>query len=219
MDPETVIQSWSYLGILVFLILTGCGLPIPEEVIIIAAGVMSKGTLNPWMALACCLIGAVTGDVVMYALGRKFGRRILQRRGYLHSLLSAEREQEIEDKFRRHGMKVLFAARFLAGIRSPIYITAGILKVPFRRFLIADTLCALIVIPLFFGVAYIFSEHIHLLWQWLRRAELAAAITLVLGAVAAWIIVRYVRKRRAAEQAALAAPKPRNDAEMEKSVA
>lgn len=220
MDPSTVIQSWSYLGIIVFLILTGCGLPIPEEVPIIAAGVLSHGSLNPWMSLASCLIGAILGDMIMYGLGRKFGRGLLQRRGYLHSLLSAEREREIEEKFRRHGMTVLFAARFLVGIRSPIYITAGILKVPFRRFVIADTLCAVVVIPLFFGVSYLFADHINTLWQWLRRAEMAATVAIVIGAIAALFVVRYVRKRRAAErEAEERAARTARSSEMEKSVA
>ncbi len=201
MDPSSVISKWSYFGIIAFLVLTGCGLPIPEEVPIIAAGVLSRGTLNPWLALASCFIGAVLGDIVMYGIGRKFGRKLLESRGWLSNLLSAEREREIEDHFRRHGMKVLFTARFLVGLRSPIYLTAGILKVPFRRFVIADMLCAAFVIPLFFGISYMFSDHIQTLWQWLQRAEMAVTATIIVGALAALLIVRYVRRRRAAERA------------------
>jgi membrane protein DedA with SNARE-associated domain len=221
MDPETLIQSWSYVGIIAFLVLTGCGLPIPEEVPIIAAGILSsRGTLNPWLALASCLVGAIVGDIVMYGFGRKFGRSLLQRRGYLHSLLSAEREQEIEEKFRKHGMKVLFAARFLAGIRSPIYITAGILKVPFRRFVIADTFCALIVIPLFFGAAYYFSTQFETIWRWVKRGEIAATVIAVIGSLIAYCVYCYMRKRKAAEHATDEEGKSaRSSSEMEKSVA
>jgi membrane protein DedA with SNARE-associated domain len=219
MDPSSVIQSWSYFGIIAFLVLTGCGLPIPEEVPIIAAGVLSKQTLNPWLALASCFIGAVLGDMVMYGIGRKFGRRLLANHGYFSSLLSPEREREIEDHFSRHGMKVLFTARFLVGIRSPIYITAGILKVPFKRFVIADMFCAAMVIPLFFGVSYLFSDHVQALWNWLRTAELAVTVTIVVGAIAAYFIVRYVRKRRAARVAHEASAGHSLHKEAEKSVA
>lgn len=219
MDPSSVIQSWSYFGIIAFLVLTGCGLPIPEEVPIIAAGVLSKQTLNPWLALASCFIGAVLGDMVMYGIGRKFGRRLLANHGYFSSLLSPEREREIEDHFSRHGMKVLFTARFLVGIRSPIYITAGILKVPFKRFVIADMFCAAMVIPLFFGVSYLFSDHVQALWNWLRTAELAVTVTIVVGAIAAYFIVRYVRKRRAARVADEASAGHSLHKEAEKSVA
>ena len=64
----------SYLGIIVVLILTGSGLPIPEEVPIIAAGIASAvGTLNPWGAFISCLVGALFGDSVIYAIGYHFG--------------------------------------------------------------------------------------------------------------------------------------------------
>jgi len=116
-------------------------------------------------------------------------------------------------------MKVLFTARFLVGIRSPIYITAGILKVPFKRFVIADMFCAAMVIPLFFGVSYLFSDHVQALWNWLRTAELAVTVTIVVGAIAAYFIVRYVRKRRAALVAHEASAGHSLHKEAEKSVA
>lgn len=197
MDPSTFIKSWSYLGIVGFLILTGCGLPIPEEVPIIAAGLMSRSTLNPWLSLASCFVGAIVGDMVMYGIGRKFGRRMLQRGGYFAGILSSEREQEIEAHFRRHGLKVLFVARFLAGVRSPIYLTAGILNVPFRRFVLADAFCASIVIPIFFGLAYLFSEQINGIWLALRQAEMAATAAIACAAVVGWVLYRRLHRRRA----------------------
>src|SRR5690606_8180899 len=60
----------------------------------------------------------------------------------------------------RHGAKVLFVARFLVGLRGPIYITAGILKMPFRKFLLADMVCATVVVTLFFGISLVFGEQI-----------------------------------------------------------
>ena len=53
----------SYLGFVIFLTLTGIGLPIPEEVAIVAAGVASKaGALAWYKALAACLVGALLGE-------------------------------------------------------------------------------------------------------------------------------------------------------------
>ena len=63
--------NWSYLGIIVILILTGAGLPLPEEVPVIAAGVLSShGTMDPWLAFFSCVIGALGGrysDVLAWA--------------------------------------------------------------------------------------------------------------------------------------------------------
>ena len=125
----------SYLGIIVVLILTGSGLPIPEEIPIVAAGIASSvGTLNPWGAFVCCLIGALAGDSVIYVIGYHFGHSLVTRHPRFAHLLHAEREAKIEEMIRRHGLKVFFLSRFMVGIRAPVYLTAGILRMSFRRF-------------------------------------------------------------------------------------
>src|SRR3954470_4097573 len=106
----------SYLGIVVVLVLTGSGLPIPEEVVVIPAGAAaSYGQLNPWLALASCVAGALLGDAVMYGIGYRFGQSVLREHPWWARFLKPEREQQIEGLIRRHGLKVFFAARFLVG--------------------------------------------------------------------------------------------------------
>ncbi|MCE9606917.1 MAG: DedA family protein [Planctomycetia bacterium] len=223
MDTAAFIATWGYIGIIAFLVLTGCGLPIPEEVPIVAAGWLSAphvAKLNPWIALGSCFIGAIFGDIVMYGIGRKFGRKLLQRRAFFASYLSAEKERHIEEMFHKHGLKVLFVSRFLVGIRSPIYITAGILKVPFRRFVIADMFCAGVMISTFFSLAYFFSDSV---LKYITDAEKAVTITVVLAGIGVLIGYRYYRKRHAAAHSKLVPsvncePEP-NDEKVEKSVA
>ena len=119
MLPELQIDHISYLGIIVVLILTGCGLPIPEEVPIIAAGIASSvGSLNPWWAFLACLVGALLGDSVLYAIGYHFGHSLIIRHPRFAHLLHAEHEARIEEMIRRHGLKVFFGARFMVGIRA-----------------------------------------------------------------------------------------------------
>jgi membrane protein DedA with SNARE-associated domain len=223
MDPATIIATWGYIGIIVFLILTGCGLPIPEEVPIVAAGWLSapeEAKLDPWMAIGSCFIGAILGDIVMYGIGRKFGRKLLQRRAFFANFLTPEKERHIEEMFHKHGMKVLFVSRFLVGIRSPIYITAGILKVPFRRFVLVDMFCAAVMISAFFSLAYFFSNTVV---KYINDAERAFTVAVVLAGIGVLIGYRYYRKRHAAALAAEAAREPAavdSDGEkVEKSVA
>jgi membrane protein DedA with SNARE-associated domain len=153
--------SYGYIGIVVFLILTGCGLPLPEEVAIIGAGVTAgAGKLDPWLALASCLIGAVAGDSAMYWIGRTFGEGILARHSRWTRIFSPEREKLIEKLLQHHGVKVLFVTRFLVGLRSPVYFAAGVLRASYPRFLIADTCCALLVTSGFFGITYFFGAKV-----------------------------------------------------------
>ena len=160
------IERGSYLGIILFLTLTGVGLPIPEEVPIVAAGVASKAAALKWYyALPACMVGALLGDSLMYAIGRFFGARVLKEHPWWSGFLTAERERTIENLMQKHGLKAFFVARFLVGLRSPFYLTAGILRVKYRWFLFADFVCASVVIGGFFGLAYLFGDRITSLIQ------------------------------------------------------
>jgi len=191
---EIFITHGSYFGIALFMILTGCGLPIPEEVPILAAGVFSsQGKLDPWFAFAACLSGALIGDSIMYAIGHHFGHNLLKDHRWFAKFLSADREEKFEFLIRKHGLKVLFLARFMVGVRSPVYLSAGVLRVGFVRFLLMDMICATAVVGLFFGVSYAYGERIV---NMIRDAEvwLTVLVVLVVAAVCGFYYYRG-RKR------------------------
>jgi membrane protein DedA with SNARE-associated domain len=189
------LQTHGYVAITLVLILTGSGLPIPEEVPIIAAGVLAaEGVLQyPWLALGCCLFGAIVGDAIMYWIGYHFGRGVLREHRWWARFVTPRRECKVEQMFERHGLKVFFVARFLVGLRSPVYLTAGILRVSFRRFVAIDLICASAVVGTFFGLSYVFGEHIAKL---VRQAELwmTVAAVLVVAAIALYLWRRYRRR-------------------------
>jgi membrane protein DedA with SNARE-associated domain len=190
------IERGSYLGIILFLTLTGIGLPIPEEVPIVAAGLASKAAALKWYyALPACMVGALLGDSLMYAIGRFFGARILKDHPWWSGFLTPEREKTIEDLIKKHGIMAFFVARFLVGLRSPFYLTAGILRVKYRWFLLADFICATVVIGGFFGLAYLFGDRITGLIQ---SAEKGLTVVVILAALAALAVVAFFsfRKRR-----------------------
>lgn len=189
-------ERGSYLGIVVFLTLTGIGLPIPEEVPIVAAGVASRAQALHWYyALPACLVGALLGDSLMYAIGRFFGAKVLKEHPWWSGFLTPERERTIEALINKHGIKAFFVARFLVGLRSPFYLTAGILRVKYRWFLFADFVCASVVIGGFFGLAYLFGDRITGLIQSVERGFTVVAILVALVALAVIAFFSF-RKRR-----------------------
>lgn len=175
------------------MILTGCGLPIPEEVAIVMAGVLSaQGTLDVWAALASCLVGALVGDIIVYGIGYHFGHSLLKDHPRFARFLRADREAQFEEKIERHGMKVLLLARFMVGVRSPVYLASGILRIPFRRFVLMDLVCATLVVGVSFGLSYAFGEQII---RAIRRAQISisVAVVAITGMVA---LLYYLRRRR-----------------------
>lgn len=184
----------SYLGIIVILVLTGCGLPLPEEVPIVAAGIASSvGKLNPWWAFFSCLLGALGGDAVLYAIGYHFGHSLITRHPRFAHLLHAEREAGIEQMIRRHEVKVFFLSRFMVGVRAPVFLAAGVLRIPFYRFLIIDAFCATTVVGLIFGLSYAYGDRLTSL---IRQSEIWLTVTVALVVCAAVCFYFWKRRRR-----------------------
>ena len=206
----------AYLAITLLMISTGAGFPLPEEVFIVAAGVASTHPpgvplLNPWWALLCLLFGALAGDCIMYWIGFHFGRSVVREHRWWARFVTPEREAQMERTIRKHGLKVLFLARFLVGLRSPVYLTTGILHVPFRRFLLYDLFCATIVIGTFFTLSYGYGEAIY---NSIR--ELEVLITIIVVLVVAAIGIRLWRRHRRRRAEAEASP-PESDKPSEQS--
>jgi len=204
----------SYLVITIVLILTGSGLPIPEEVPIIAAGLLAaNGTLDPWIALACCLFGAIVGDSIMYWIGYHFGRGVLKDHPWWARWVTPQREDQIEAMFRKHGLKVFFVARFLVGLRSPVYLTAGILRVSFRRFFLIDLFCATAVVGTFFGITYKFGQNSEKILVMVRDAQvgLTIGVAIALACAGFYLWRRWQRKKAVAQEPKLPTDSPAID--------
>jgi len=201
---DLLLANGSYLLIVAILVLTAWGLPVPEEIPVAAAGILSAyGRLNAWTALGCCLVGAVVGDCLMYWIGYHFGPGVLWRRRWFARLVPPRRQAKAEHMFRRHGFKVLFVARFLVGLRSPVYLSAGMLGLPFRRFLLIDLISAGTVVCTFFAIAYFWGQS---LVAWISRAEVLLTVVVVVGAcgLGLWLW----RRRRSKLASAQGLPSP-----------
>ncbi|HEU4418580.1 MAG TPA: VTT domain-containing protein, partial [Planctomycetota bacterium] len=129
------ITEYPDLGAALVFLLCGIGLPLPEEIVLLAAGYVCAKfpdhAMLSWMMLWCA--GAIlTGDLIPYILGRVFGVRLLRLR-WLRWLVTRKRLAIFDRWFRRRGDLVILIARFLAGLRIVAFFTAGTMKMPWTR--------------------------------------------------------------------------------------
>ena len=185
----SLLHPSSYLGFFLFIALTGCGMPIPEEAAIVVAGVLSSQNQLDWrIAFAVCLAGAVVGDSCMYAIGYRWGHGIFTSHPRFAKLFASENEQQFQKAVEAHAFKVMLLARFLVGIRAPVYVMTGVVRLPFRRFLLYDVISASLVVGVVFGLSYLFGEQVT---DWVKHAETRATIVVVLIVIAVLSILYY----------------------------
>jgi len=157
---QEFVDNFTYLGIFAVLLLAALGAPIPEEMSIIAAAVLSnEGIVRWWLMVPICLFCVLSGDMVLYWVGRHWGQPVLNWR-LVRLLLSPAREQWLKVAYRRHAVKTVVTARHIIGLRAAAFLTAGSANVPFWKFLAADAGAALFGVPLLFGLAYFFTDEI-----------------------------------------------------------
>ncbi len=139
--------TYEYVAMLAILTLCGVGLPLPEEVTLIASGLLvGWHDADFWLASLCCSAGILAGDSVIFGLGHVFGQRFLHCRP-MHLLLPPGRQARVRGFFAKHGDKTLFLARFFPGVRIGVYAYAGSLGVPWLRFIRLDGLGVLLSAP------------------------------------------------------------------------
>lgn len=199
-----LIEQFTYVAIITVLLLCGLGLPLPEEVPILTSAVLSRvGHLHPWWALGACMLGVMVGDSVMFLLGRHWGPHVLEHR-LSRKLLTPERREKILAYFERYGAWIIFAARFLPGIRAPLFLTAGSMKVSFRIFFLMDGAAALVSIPTSFWLAYIFTDKLEQVLGARDKVQHWALGVIAAGLVISIVVHRVIARRRA--RAAATAP-------------
>jgi membrane protein DedA with SNARE-associated domain len=184
-----------YFLIVGILLLCGLGLPIPEDITLFAAGLLSYyGVTDVGVMIAICLFGVLAGDSAIYYLGFHFGRK-LTKKWIFHKLLPDDRLAAVQGKFRKKGNRLIFAARFMPGLRAPIFFSAGTLHLPYRVFLFYDGGAALISVPAIIGAVYYFGDELDHVVRVIQRIEHGLGVVIIL-AVLAILAKWYITHRK-----------------------
>jgi len=168
----TFFAEHGYSAVFMALMLCGAGVPLPEDITLVAGGVIAGlGYANVHVMAGITMVGVLLGDAGMFLLGHHFGVHMLQWRP-IALLMPPRRYAKMQDKFARYGNRLMFFARFLPGMRTAVYITAGAThRVGFWRFLLLDGLAALISVPFWVYLGYFGANRREWLGMWIRRGQ------------------------------------------------
>ncbi|MFP4444620.1 MAG: DedA family protein [Desulfosudaceae bacterium] len=192
---ETV-PPLTYAGIFLALIARGIGVPIPEDIPLLTGGFLCARQICrlEWM-LPVAWSGVLVADGFSFGMGRMF-RGHLPRLPVLRLVFSPRRMRRAERFYRRHGVKGLLAARFMPGLRTPLFFMAGTAGLSPARFILIDMAMAVFSVGLLVGLGRYFPtrlNRIHDLAVWYQWAGLILAVLLLM--IISWKVYKNQGRR------------------------
>lgn len=128
-----IVGAYGGLGVMVGMFLESSFVPIPSEVVLIAAGMTGIGLLEVTLFGA---LGSTLGSIVGWAIGNYGGRPAVNRWGR-YVLVSDKKVEEAEKWFKRWGGWTVFLCRLIPVVPFKVFsITAGILRYDLKLFLV-----------------------------------------------------------------------------------
>ncbi|MCP1772354.1 membrane protein DedA with SNARE-associated domain [Neisseria perflava] len=180
---EAFFVQYGYAAVFLVLVACGFGVPIPEDITLVTGGVISGlGYTNVHIMVVVGMLGVLAGDGLMFVAGRIWGHKILNFRP-IARVMTPKRYAQVQEKFDKYGNWVLFVARFLPGLRTPIYITAGISrKVSYLRFVLMDGLASLISVPIWIYLGEYGAKNTDWLMQKVHQFQSGLFVAIGIGA-------------------------------------
>jgi membrane protein DedA with SNARE-associated domain len=186
--------------------LESLGVPLPGETFVVAAALLAaQDVVSPVAVAGAAAAGAAVGDSAGYALGRRYGERLLRassRRFPRH--LGPQRIGSAVRAMERHGAWAVFAGRFVALLRILAGPLAGTLAMPYRRFLLANVCGAVVWAAATVTVVVLLGTAAERLLREVAWGGVALATALVVGTLG---VLRVRRARRTARSG----PEPEGD--------
>jgi membrane protein DedA with SNARE-associated domain len=184
-----------YLLLFFYVLAVAIGVPIPADPLLLLMGAMvGNHQYSFFVSLPIAVGAALVGDVLWYELGRSRGRWVMR----FLCKLSLEPDacvRKTEMAFGKRGARLLLFAKFVLGMGLLSVSLAGVSKIPYWQFVVADVAGCTLWVSSYLLIGRIFHREVDVLIRWLglfgRRAGLTVAILIAL-----YILVKYLQRQR-----------------------
>ncbi|MEU6096754.1 DedA family protein [Streptomyces sp. NPDC047079] len=199
---DTVPATAVYAVVALVIGVESLGIPLPGEIVLVSAALLSSqhSDVNPVVLGACASIGAVVGDSIGYAIGRRGGRPLLAWLGKRFPRHFSEGHvATAERSFEKWGMWAVFFGRFVALLRIFAGPLAGVLRMPYWKFLTANFLGGVVWAGGTTAVIYYVGVVAE---SWLKKFSWLGLVAAVLLGLASMLVVRRKAGKAAAQREA-----------------
>ncbi|OYT88901.1 MAG: DedA family protein [Burkholderiales bacterium PBB6] len=191
-----IFTEYGYLAVFTMLLICGFGIPVPEDVTLVTGGVIAGlGYADPHTMFAVGMAGVLIGDGMVFAIGRFQGEKVMRWRIF-RKVLTPERYASAQGAFEKYGRWVMFVARFLPGLRTPVFFTAGMsCRVSVGTWFLMDGVAALISVPIWVYLGYFGARNWDWMWRMVHSFQYGIFGLLGIGLVVGGVLWRRRRNR------------------------
>lgn len=194
------LTQYGSFALFVLLALGIFALPIPDETLMVIAGVlMAHDKLLPFPTYLAAILGAIAGISVSYLIGRTAGALVIKKYGHWVGI-TEPRMHRVHDWFERFGRWALLVGYFIPGIRHLTGYAAGITEMEYRHFALFAYTGAFIWACVFLSIGYFVGDR----WEYIEALFTDYWLYFVIAAVifigVAVLFVRWKNKARGMEQ-------------------
>jgi len=190
---RNAVVHYGYWAVGAALLIENAGIPVPGETVLLMASFLaySEHDLRLSWIIVVATLAATVGDNLGFVLGYYGGRPLLTR--YQAAFRIRDRTMARgESLFARYGAVTIFFARFVFGMRIIAGPMAGVLRMPWKKFVVFNFLGAGLWVTVISGAGYLFGQHWGRLVRVVQRFDIGVAIVaLLVVAIVVW------RQRRA----------------------
>lgn len=188
-EVEPLLARYGYGASIAAVTVEGMGVPAPGQTLLMASALeAAAGRMNIGLLLSLVTVAATLGNSLGYAIGRWGGRAILEK-----LKVNRQRQQYMEDLFRRRGGAVIVLGRFVDGLRQLNGIVAGILQMPWWTFTACNVAGAILWTFTWGLGTYYLGKDIHIAAAVFHRHR---TLLFVLGILAFAVLIAYLLRFR-----------------------
>jgi membrane protein DedA with SNARE-associated domain len=205
MSISSLIDNYGYWAVFCLVTAESLGIPLPAETALILAGVYAGQShhLSPWLIWLVASAAAIIGDNIGFWIGDKGGYAVARRYGSKVGL-DERKLKTARYLFDQHGPKVVFFGRFVSILRAYAAFLAGVSRMHWRKFLVANAAGGILWAAIYTFAAYLAGSAFE------RLSKVVNIALLVAGVIAIGAALFAVRRQfgKYADKAEAAYPGP-----------
>lgn len=191
---STMSSPRGYFVIFLLMILESMVFPVPSELVMPFAGfIAAKGELNLILVIVFSTIGSITGSLISYYIGKRWGIKLIESYGK-YILVDTDDLKKTEAWFKKRGEPTIFASRLIPVVRHLISLVAGVGKMNIKKFSIYTIAGAAIWNALLAYLGYLLGQNWKQVTGYTDELSIVVVILLVIGCI--YYIYRHLTKKK-----------------------